>query len=363
MSALLALFGLLGGIFVLGGGSSSSDTESTSTAGATTEPDHVPMAPTATDGDGDMGAGALTDTPPVSLVIDEPDSLPAAAPTGGTVEIPLVSDSAYDIGWAGLSAEEQLIVELVNRARLDPAAEDARQVDGFASGVTTAPKEALAVNEDLSDAAEGHSEDMIARDFFSHVNPDGQNPSSRAMEEGYPRGAGENIGFIGSSGSFGDLQARAEAHHNNLWTSDDHQENFMSTSYSEIGVGYVYGEFEYDGVTYANSTLLTQKLSDQGETYLTGVVIDDQDGDEFYDLGEGQGDVRVTAYNDTGVYTTSTYASGGYSLELDSGSYTVVFHGGDLEGVFETSVTIGSQNVKLDVIEDQDAEDFDLLFA
>lgn len=364
MNALLAVLGALVGVLAIGGGGGSSDETSSTTSPASRNPDaddtsggaaNTPAA--------SSGPASLSAEPQAANVVEQPDPQAITAPSSGQgVEIPQVSNSAYNIGWAGLSAEEQLVVELVNRARLDPRGENARQEDGFAEGVTTAPKEALAVNRDLSDAAEGHSQDMVDRDFFSHTNPDGQSASARAMEEGFPGGAGENIGFIGGF-SVNDPQGRVQSHHDNLWESDGHQQNFMSTSYSEIGVGYVYGDFEYEGQNYPASTLLTQNLSDQGNTYLTGVVIDDRDGDDFYDLGEGQGGVRVTAYNDTGVYTTSTYDAGGYTLELDEGTYDVVFHGGDLDGIFETTVTIGRQNVKLDVIEDEDAEDLDLLFV
>ena len=43
----------------------------------------------------------------------------------------------------------------------------------------------LAMNDKLHQAASSHSADMIARDFFSHTNPDGQGPSERLAEVGY----------------------------------------------------------------------------------------------------------------------------------------------------------------------------------
>ena len=72
----------------------------------------------------------------------------------------------------------------------------------------------------------------------------------------------------------------------------------------------------------------------------------------FYDVGEGQGDVRITAYNDDAAYATATWDAGGYSLALPAGTYKVVFEGGDLDAPFETEVTIGNDNVKLDVIDE-----------
>ena len=278
---------------------------------------------------------------------DAPDSLmPTPQPPQDSPDLPL---SAYALDWAGLSPEEQLVVELINRARLDPADELTRQSDGFASGVTTAPKEALAVVSTLSHASREHSQDMDDRNFFAHTNPDGQSPADRAVEEGHgSRYVGENIGWIGSSSTGFDRQDRVEDHHGNLWDSDGHQQNFMSDNWSEIGIGYDYGT--HSGL--AGSTFVTEMFGDRGDTYLTGVVIEDRDGDDFYDLGEGQGAVRITAEASDGtLYTTSTWDAGGYTLKLPPGTYRVTFEGGDLDAPYSTTVSIGDENVKLDVID------------
>jgi hypothetical protein len=334
MSSLLLLL-LFGGMAVIGGG------VAMSSGGGSAEP---------RDPVGGRVPGEDTDGMPP----DEDDDLADGSGGDGSDigDVPDLPAREYDIGWAGLSAEEQLIVELINRARLDPEGELGRQSDGYASGVTTAPKEALAVVQTLSDAAENHSEDMDDRNFFAHTNPDGDTPGDRALEEGHgSRYVGENIGWIGSTRTSFDEQARAENHHDNLWESDGHQRNFMSDNWSEIGVGYDYGSYlGYDG-----STFVTEMFSDRGETYLTGVVIEDQDGDDFYDIGEGQGGVRVTAYDGDTAYTTATWDSGGYSLALPPGTYRVVFEGGDLDAPYETEVTIGSENVKLDVYDEANA--------
>ena len=306
-------------------------------------------------------AGPAEEDPPASPPPpDEPEEEEPITPAlpeepssgGGSGEgKPELPDGAYDIGWAGLSAEEQLIVELINRARLDPQSEVERLDEPLASGISSAPAEALAVVPTLSDAAEDHSEDMDNREFFSHTNPDGQGPGARALEAGHENSfVGENIGWYGSTGA-PDVQTRAENHHQSLWESDGHQRNLMNDNWSEIGVGYDYGDHTIDGFTYDHSTFVTEKFGDTGETYLTGVVIDDADGDRFYDIGEGQGDVRITAWNDEGTHATATWDAGGYSLALPPGTYTVSFEGGDLDQPYETQVTIGDENVKLDVIE------------
>ena len=256
-------------------------------------------------------------------------------------------------GWAGLTPEEQLVVELINRARMDPAAEVARLNEPLASGIPPGPVEPLAVTRELSAAARAHSQDMDARNFFSHTNPDGQSPADRAIEEGHgSRFVGENIGWAGSTSTSFDRQVRAENHHAWLWESDGHQRNLMAARWSEIGLGYDTGDHVDNGVTYRGSTFVTEKFGDRGHSYLTGVVIEDGDGDDFYDIGEGLGGVRITATNSTGSFTTETWGAGGYSLRLVDGTYRVVFEGGGLDRTIARDVTIAGANVKLDVVED-----------
>ena len=271
-------------------------------------------------------------------------------------QAPAASEGAYSLNFQGPTAQEQLAIELVNRARADPLAELGRQSDGFASGVSTNPSQPLAVVGELQIAAVAHSLDMRQRGFFDHDNPDGESPFDRMDAVGYQyRSAGENIAWAGGYRD-ANSPAQIQRHHDGLWESDGHQRNFMSNGFSEIGMGVVTGPMSLNGRSFSTSSTMTQKFGDRGRVYLTGVVIDDLDGDAFYDVGEGQGDVRITAWNDQGVYGTVTWEAGGYSLELIPGTFTVQFEGGDLSGVVRHTVTVGQDNVKLDVIEGQDVE-------
>ena len=340
---LLGLLAAAGG----GGGGSSSGTTAGNVPGAAPDDEN--------DDDNDPVAAPLQPASAPQVVVQAPADDGGSAPIiagndgGAGSDAPDLPNSAYDIGWAGLSPEEQLIVELVNRARMDPQFEVNRLDEPLAAGISSSPVEALAVVPTLSDAAEAHSEDMDNQNYFSHTGQDGDLPWDRAQESGHENSyVGENIGWVGSTSTSFDEQARAEGHHHTLWDSDGHQANLMSGNWSEIGVGYDYGSYQ----GYNGSTFVTELFSDTGKSYLTGVVIDDQDGDEFYDMGEGQGDVRITAYNDDASYATSTWDSGGYSLALPPGTYTVLFEGGDLDAPYETEVTIGNDNVKLDVLDE-----------
>ncbi|MGI9471611.1 MAG: CAP domain-containing protein, partial [Rubripirellula sp.] len=104
-----------------------------------------------------------------------------------------------------MTPHEQLLLELVNRARSNPSAEAAlygiNLNEGLTAGtITTTPKQPLAPNQILMDASAAHSADMIANDYFNHTNLNGESPSDRVLAAGYPVGAAENISYGGSTG-------------------------------------------------------------------------------------------------------------------------------------------------------------------
>lgn len=45
----------------------------------------------------------------------------------------------------------------------------------------------------LNSLAQGHSNDMVNRNFYGHVNPDGNGPQQRATLAGINYGIGENV--------------------------------------------------------------------------------------------------------------------------------------------------------------------------
>ncbi|NUV60253.1 sigma-70 family RNA polymerase sigma factor [Streptomyces sp. CAI-85] len=81
----------------------------------------------------------------------------------------------------------------------------------------------------LRAAAQGHSEDMAARDFFDHTNPDGEDPGQRITDAGYRWSTyGENI----AKG-----QQTAESVMTSWMNSPGHRANILNCSFKNIGVG------------------------------------------------------------------------------------------------------------------------------
>src|SRR3954451_20928868 len=86
---------------------------------------------------------------------------------------------------------EQYMIELINRARANPSAEAARLgvvlTEGLRNGevITTDPKQPLAVQMNLTDAARSQAAWLIANNIFSHSGPGGNSPSDRMLASGW----------------------------------------------------------------------------------------------------------------------------------------------------------------------------------
>ncbi|MER7726707.1 sigma-70 family RNA polymerase sigma factor [Streptomyces sp. NPDC096323] len=81
----------------------------------------------------------------------------------------------------------------------------------------------------LTDAAQRHSDDMSARDFFEHTNPDGADPGRRVTDAGYRWSTyGENIA----------LGQQTPASVMESWmNSPGHRANILNCDFRDIGIG------------------------------------------------------------------------------------------------------------------------------
>lgn len=81
----------------------------------------------------------------------------------------------------------------------------------------------------LRTAAQGHSDDMAQRDYFSHTDPDGGDPGKRTTAAGYRWSTyGENIAMG---------QQTAQQVMDAWMKSQGHRENILNCSFKDIGVG------------------------------------------------------------------------------------------------------------------------------
>jgi len=256
---------------------------------------------------------------------------------------------------------EQYLLELVNRARANPDAEAALYGIGLndnlsAGTITSAAKEPLAFSTFLNTSADTHSQSMLDDNYFSHTGSDGSSASQRMFAAGWTsatggHSTGENISLRASTtNSVGFNESTIASHHEGLFKSSGHRTNILHESFSEIGIGQKVGSYVSNGTTFSNTSMVTENFADGGRTFITGVVITDSDNDQFYDIGEGIGSVMVTATGAAGTFSATTWDSGGYSLAVNDGSYTLTFTGGTLNGTVTKQVTVSGRNVKVDAL-------------
>lgn len=103
----------------------------------------------------------------------------------------------------------------------------------------------LTLNQQLVAGATAKGADMLARDYWAHVAPDGTEPWQFFAEAGYKyRYAGENL-----ARDFSNATSAIEA-----WmASPSHKENLLSNKYSEIGIAVVEGD-----LAGADTTIIVQ---------------------------------------------------------------------------------------------------------
>lgn len=253
-----------------------------------------------------------------------------------------------------LTAAEQYLIELINRARLDPAAEAARYGLGLNAGLTgtvigTAALDPLSPNGNLEKAAEDHSQWMLDTDTFDHTGDKGSTPGGRMTNAGFDfTGAWawrENLAWTGSTTGVNTGDA-VEEHHEGLYRSAGHRVNTFAENVKEIGAAQVVGVFTYQGTNY-NSSMLTLNFAEAGrDVFITGVAYRDTDGDDFYSIGEGYGGVWVRADGET----ATTAAAGGYGLGVTASASLSVDVGQGSSTLARLRVDAADGNVKIDLV-------------
>ncbi|HEV8543823.1 MAG TPA: carboxypeptidase regulatory-like domain-containing protein [Verrucomicrobiae bacterium] len=279
-------------------------------------------------------------------------------------------NTVYSIG--DPSPEEQLYLELINRARANPLAEglllantsDSDVQQNYAYwGVNLAAMQAqfaiippappLAMNAQLTDAARNHSLDMFNNVYQGHIGVDGSNPGTRIKAAGYNyRTYGENV-FANAQSVFHG-HAAFEVDYgpgtDGMQTPPGHRESIHTNLFMEVGIGVKLGHNE-NATNQVGPMVVTQDFGTilSASPFITGVAYYDLNGNNFYDLGEGIGGVTVTVTgsNSQGI----TARSGGYAVPVPgNGTYSVTFSGGGFAALTRTVTISGGQSQKLDFL-------------
>ena len=251
-----------------------------------------------------------------------------------------------------VTAEEQLFVYLLNRARANPVAyqQEASIPLSVVDLSTVTPRQPLAINTQLFSSAQVHADDMAQNNYFAHQSPiTNAWPNKLARDAGYPLpGAwADDANYIESIGAghrgaaellkefIQDIGIPDAGHRVHLMgIGDFHSDN------NEIGVGYAFNFVSQ----YRDYWAVHATYSNPSDQFLTGVVFADANSNGRYDLNEGLAGVNISA----GAFQTTTNAAGGWAIKVPDGQYTVSASGGGFIGSSALDTTVEGQSVEVD---------------
>jgi uncharacterized protein YkwD len=201
---------------------------------STDTPIVITAANTATDTASPTTTPSLTITP--TLVTPSPTntSIPATKTrVKKTATRPPVATSTY-VQADSPATDPTLPTDVPSVCPVFNASYEARVIDLINAERTNVGLPALSTQDQLGSAAQLHSVDMACNNYFSHTGLDGLNSGERAQRQGYGSSyVGENIAAGYSS---------PESVVQGWMNSPGHKANILGTTYTEIGVGYAFGE-------------------------------------------------------------------------------------------------------------------------
>lgn len=271
------------------------------------------------------------------------------------------------------TANEQLFLYEVNRARSNPQGYDAEKgLGGVCNGIT--PARPLALNKRLVTSSRFHTNEMAQYGYFAHTSPvTGDQPNKMVRNAGYPLAAylpdaANNLeslaGQAGGSGVSYDPVAAVKAlildtgvnppghrYHLLAWGGSQSTIDF-NRSFREAGAGYASGKGwgSYAGGAYW--AFHTGMRDQTNMAWITGVIYDDLNDNGKCDAGEGLSGVTVELSNWNtqsvqGSYTTG--AGGGYVFLVNNGTFVLKVNGGAFSGTRWAKVAVANYaNMQVD---------------
>lgn len=137
--------------------------------------------------------------------------------------------------------------------RISSASLDLGLVERYIFEITNEVRREACVRElsrdtDVDAIARAHSRDMAERGYYAHNNPDGQDPSARAIAAGYPCSVSENINIDPTysliQNRFYDEESLARVLVDDFMRSPGHRRNKLDAKHDRMGVGVYIGRSE-----------------------------------------------------------------------------------------------------------------------
>ncbi len=261
------------------------------------------------------------------------------------------------------SPVEQLFIEFVNKARLDPLSvqEDWGMGDAAAGAAVrrltgnVLPLQPLAPDGSLQKAAADQADFILQTDDEASVRQDGTTPRSRARDAGFDVSDAritESVRVVtGDQARDPAIAVRAQT--DALFVDPASGANLLDPFINTVGVAQRAGTVPVQGTDRAASVIvgvLGNARDDfagaSSKSYLTGVAFEDRIDNDSYDIGEGVAGVTFTS----GQTSAVTGAAGGYAVDIERrGNVPITIEKGAQTGNVLVEASLG--NVKLDLID------------
>jgi uncharacterized protein YkwD len=218
---------------------------------------------------------------------------------------------------------------------------------------SSAPLPPVAWNDQLGQAAQGHSQDMVANQYQSHTGSDGSTSGQRMQQAGFANAnsTGENAYAYATSVDEAmeafliDWGVPGNGHRDNLLQPGVSAGN----AYRDVGIGVA----QTSGGSSVGPMVITQDFGAKPNesAQLVGVAFNDTNGDHFFNSTEGVANVQIDAVNlKTGqVSSTQTGSSGGYQMPLAPGPYRIIASINN-QVIKTVDLNVGGNNTEQDFI-------------
>ena len=312
------------------------------------------------------------------------------------------ADFAQQQSILGPSADEQEMLELINRMRMDPQGELNRLIKSFtpfeawdprvtkslydlqvrasqlrADWAELTPAAPLAWNSNIAFAASGHNYLMMRYNTQSHQIQDPNFPYeylepplydrliNAGFDPAYKTIGEDNFAIISEnvySYGLGPTANFSTASYSHAAFAIDwgvegysHRVNIMNPDFTDIGISMMESSTNPGyWLTTADFGASASTASRDG-SMLVGVVFDDFNSSGYYEAGEGLAEATITITNldaddETEPIITSTLRAGGYQIYLENGNYSISVSGPGFGRPITKYASIQGSNVKVDFI-------------
>lgn len=278
------------------------------------------------------------------------------------------------------SAEEQEVLQYINRFRTDPGGEFNRlfssvspltarnssiqaDLDFFKTNgsmlqsefAALTPVEPLTWNEAINSFSATHNNSMIAENRLFHTDPLARRSALITAGVNLDTVSGERI-----NSEIVFAQIKSPLHNyaayavnwgtgsGGMQTGRSHRTALTNPVFEEIG----------GKITSTSASALAPKVNTfvianirDAAVRVGGSVFEDKNGSTWYEAGEGLGGVSVSfEHTDGRKFSTTSFSAGGYQMDLPTGSYKVRVSGGSMQKSIARTLAVADASLWVNFI-------------